>query len=183
MHADVVKNWFGEKFQNLHPLLQELHLTGGQLSGDVRISFGKGISGVIGRRLANKMQFPGSGTYQLKINISHSINGLYWARSFNSQTPVTSLFKPIGNIDSGYWIGSTGPLKMKLTVDIINGGWFWRCLSVKFFGIPIPKWIMPHTKAYKIIENDLYLFHVEFSLPLLGSLVCYQGLLELEKPL
>lgn len=182
MHANLVKNWLGEQFKNLHPLLQKLHLTGGQLSGDVHISFGTGIAGAIGRKLAKKMHFPGPGTHQLKINISHSLHGLAWERSFNSQAPVTSLFKPIGNIDSGYWIESTGPLEMKLTVDIINGGWFWRCLSVNFLGIPIPKWLIPHTNAYKTIDNDLYRFHVELSLPLIGPLVSYQGLLELEKP-
>jgi len=180
MHADIVKDWFGTQFKELHPLLQELHLTGGQLSGDVHISYGTGAAGLIGRRLAKKMRFPEAGTHQLKINISHAVNGLSWGRSFDSQAPVISLFKPVGKMGSGYWVESTGPLEMKLTVDVINGGWFWRCLSVSFLGVPIPKWLVPHTNAYKVIENDLYRFHVGFSLPLIGSLVSYQGLLGLE---
>ncbi|MDH1261969.1 DUF4166 domain-containing protein [Pseudomonas sp. GD03944] len=182
MHADVVKSWFGEQFNNLHPLLQELHVGGGQLSGDVRISFGTGMAGLIGRRLAKKMRFPGPGTHQLRITISHDIDGLFWKRSFNNQTPVTSLFKAVGNIESGYWLESTGPLEMKLTVDVVDGGWYWRCLSVRFLGMPVPKWLMPHTDAYKTIADDLYRFHVEFSLPIIGPLVSYEGLLELEKP-
>lgn len=69
---------------------------------------------------------------------------------------------------------------MELTVDVSNGGWYWRCLKVSFFGVPVPQWFVPKTNAYKIIENGQYRFHVEFSLPVIGSLVSYQGLLKAE---
>lgn len=177
MPNKLVSNWFGDQFSNLHPLLQELHTTGGRLTGNVEISYGKGIAGIIGSRLAKKMSFPEKGTHQLTINISHDSNDLHWSRCFDEQTPVNSLFKPIGNIDQGYWLESTGPLQMRLTVEIIDGGWFWRCLKVNFLGLPIPRWLIPRANAYKIIENGQYRFHVEFSLPLIGSLVSYHGLL------
>lgn len=176
----LVKNWFGDKFSNLHPLLQKLHTEGGRLTGDVEIYYGKGLAGVIGSRLAKKMNLPCEGTHQLVVSISHDNAGLHWGRCFDDQTLVKSLFKPVGHIEQGYWIETTGPLSMKLTVDINNGGWFWRCLKVNFLGFPIPRWLIPKTNAYKIIENGKYRFHVEFSLPIIGSLVSYQGLLRAE---
>jgi hypothetical protein len=180
MTNKLVKNWFGDQFSNLHPLLQKLHSDGGELVGDVEISYGKGLAGIIGGRLGKKMNLPSEGVHQLTVSISHDADGLHWWRRFDEQTVIKSLFKPVGDIEQGYWIETTGPLSMKLTVDIKNGGWFWRCLKVNFLGLPIPRWLIPHTNAYKIIENGKYRFYVEFSLPIIGSLVSYQGLLRAE---
>jgi hypothetical protein len=180
MTNKLVKNWFGDQFSNLHPLLQKLHSDGGELVGDVEISYGKGLAGIIGGRLGKKMNLPREGVHQLTVSISHDVDGLHWWRRFDEQTVIKSLFKPVGDIEQGYWIETTGPLSMKLTVDIKNGGWFWRCLKVNFLGLPIPRWLIPHTNAYKIIENGKYRFYVEFSLPIIGSLVSYQGLLRAE---
>lgn len=177
MTDQLVKRWFGDKFYQLHPLLQQLHIQGGNLSGDVTITYGSGIAGLIGQRLAKKMQLPKAGSHNLSVNIHHSSDGLHWDRSFNNQNQVRSLFVPVGDINNGYWVEHTAPLCMNLTVDINNGGWHWRCLNVSFLGLPIPLWCIPHTNAYKVIDNDNYRFHVEFTLPLIGTLVCYQGLL------
>ncbi|WP_181389622.1 DUF4166 domain-containing protein [Leucothrix pacifica] len=175
--SDLVKKWFGDQFTKLHPLLQKLHTDGGTLTGDVDIHYGKGLAGVIGRRLAKKMKLPEAGTHQLAVTISHDSAGLHWGRCFNQYSYIESLFEPVGVITHGYWIEATGPLTMKLTVDVKDGGWYWRCLSIRFMGLPVPRWLVPKTTAYKVIEDDQYRFHVEFSLPMLGSLVRYQGLL------
>lgn len=177
----LVKNWFGERFSSLHPLLQKLHTEGGRLTGNVEICYGKGLAGFIGGRLAKKMNLPCGGAHQLVVSISHDGDGLHWGRCFDDEALVESLFKPVGRIENGYWIETTGPLSMKLTVDINNGGWFWRCLSINFLGCPIPIWLAPQTNAYKIIENGKYRFYVDFSLPIIGSLISYQGLLQAEK--
>lgn len=180
MPPNLVENWFSTEFSHLHPLLQKLHIDGGRLVGDIEISYGKGLAGFIGARLGKKMSLPNKGRHKLSVSISHDEGALHWGRSFNNQTFVKSLFKPVGNINNGYWIETTGPLTMNLTVDVENGGWYWRCLKIRLFGIPVPLWLIPHTNAYKIIENGQYRFYVEFSLPGIGSLVCYQGLLSLE---
>ena len=170
-----IKEWFGEKFSHLHPKLQALHTCGGQLSGQVKISYGKGVSGFIGKRLAKKMKLPNAGNHLLTINITHDHEGMHWNRHFNDDSIIQSLFKPVGDIDHGYWVEKTGPLLMKLTVDIHEGDWYWRCLRIKLFGIPIPQWLMPKTQAYKRIEEGQYRFYVGFSLPILGHLVSYSG--------
>jgi len=174
----LVKNWFESDFSNLDPLLQKLHLSGGELSGDIDISYGKGIAGLIGKRLAKKMKLPSKGSHKLLVSIYHSSKGLHWDRTFNDDNIVESLFVPVGNNKNGYWVETTGPLKMKLTVDIIEGGWFWRCLSISLFGLPIPTFFVPKSQAYKIIENSKYIFNVSFTYPLIGSLVSYRGVLD-----
>ncbi|TQV87991.1 DUF4166 domain-containing protein [Aliikangiella coralliicola] len=177
MRSSLVKNWFGPKFDELHPLLQNLHLSGGQLAGEIEVSFGSGLAGIIGRRIAKKLGIPGGGKHQLEVCISHHSDGLHWDRTFDGNQQMKSIFKPVGTIESGYWLEKTGPMKMKITVDIIDGGWHWRCLKLSFLSIPVPLWMIPQSKAYKQIEDGQYRFYVGFFMPVLGKLFSYGGLL------
>lgn len=178
MPNELVKHWFGNQFYQLHPLLQRLHTHGGKLRGDIEIVYGKGLAGIIGRALAKRMNFPNEGLHQLEVNISHESDGLHWTRRFDSHAMVKSIFTPVGHIDQGYWIETTGLLTFHLTVDIKRGGWFWRCLEIKALGMPLPTWLIPRANAFKFIENNQYRFQVEFTLPVIGALVSYQGLLD-----
>ena len=178
MSNELVKDWFADRFSDLHPLLQKLHVEGGMLRGKVDLYYGSGVSGILGRRVARKMKLPGPGSHELSVTISHDDEYLHWNRSFNSQQSVESLFRPVGDYGDGYWIETTGPLSLKLTVDIKNGGWYWRCLQVYLFGCPIPMWLIPASIAYKEVKEDRYHFHVSFSLPIFGVLVKYEGMLE-----
>jgi len=182
-NSNIVTRWFGKDFESLHPLLQQLHLNGGELKGDIKLEFGSGVAGWIGRRLARKLGLPKYATemsqaiVELKVDISHDKNGLYWSRLFDESNVMKSVFVPAGNIEKGFWVEDSGALRLILTVDIINGGWHWRCLGFRLFGIPMPMWLFPKSKAYKIIENDKYRFYVGFSFFGIGKLFSYSGLL------
>ena len=125
MSTNLVKNWFGESFTKLHPKIQYIHLNGGSLRGNVNITFGKGLAGAIGKRLAKKLNIPNKNTCSLEVNIFHSPNGLHWNRCFDNQYEMQSIFKPVGHIKSGYWIEKTGLLTLHLNVEIKDGGWHW----------------------------------------------------------
>ena len=181
MTSTIVKNWFGEGFEKLAPQLQKLHLHGGKLSGDIEVIYGSGIAGIIGKRLAKKLGIPDAGTHKLVVNISHHEDGLHWDRVFNDTKEMKSTFNPIGNIENGYWIEKTGPLHIKLTVDIKDNGWHWRCLNFSFLSIPLPAKMFPESEAYKRIEDGKYRFYVGFKLWFFGELLSYGGLLSLEK--
>lgn len=178
MASEIVKKWFAAEFSALAPALQDLHLHGGKLVGDVQIELGDGIGGFLGRRLSRKLNLPGPGLHQLVVTITHSTEALHWDRRFNDSIEMNSTFLPVGFIGSGYWIERTGPLQMKLTVDVKNGGWYWRCLGFSVVGVPLPAWIFPESQAYKYVENDCYRFYVGFKAPLIGLLVSYGGLLK-----
>jgi hypothetical protein len=178
MTTTLVSNWFGEAFKNLHPMLQALHTHGGKLNGTVHIEIPSGVGGMIGKRLAKKLGVPTEGaTHNLEVTISHENGSLQWNRCFDNATYMRSTFKPVATIANGYWLENTGPLAMLLTVDTRDGGWHWRCLSMRFLRVPLPLWLFPNSKAYKIIEGDKYRFYVGFSLPVLGNVLSYSGLL------
>ena len=178
MTSDIVKNWFGKSFSALAPELQALHLQGGVLQGKVEIVVGKGVAGFVGRRLAKKLNIPSPGVHSLVVNISHDDESLHWVRRFNNTVDMISTFKPVGTIDDGYWLEQTGPLALMLSVDIKDRGWYWRCLRFKLFGLPLPVWLFPKSKAYKTIVNGGYHFYVGFEAPLLGLLLSYSGVSE-----
>lgn len=174
-----VIEWFGNEFKNLHPMLQELHRHGGNLSGIVEVDFGSGIAGVFGRRLASKLGIPTQpGKNQLDVTISHNNSALLWARKFNGKQKMTSIFIPHGRYPVGYWSESSGYICLGLGVEIIDGGWFWVQRQFKLHGIPCPQWLFPSSYAYKRIKNDMYEFSVTLTMPLLGKLVKYSGILK-----
>lgn len=179
--SNNVQAWFGKSFFELHPLIQKLHNTGGSLTGKVELIFAQGIAGYFGRMLAKKLSIPVSQSIQsFSVAISQQDNGLQWTRCFDQKYSLTSLFLPVGTKDQGFWIETTGTFTLFLTVDIKDGGWYWRPLTVHYKNIPLPGWLFPKINAFKYVEAGSYRFFVGFSLPLLGQVFSYSGLLQPE---
>jgi hypothetical protein len=179
--TSIVSHWFGSRFGDLHPTLQALHLRGGKLTGTVEISTGTGIAGWLGRRLAKSLGIPVDlRSRGFAVEIRHTDTSLFWLRRFDSGFIVKSRFMPMGVWTEGYWVEETGALKMRLTIDVVQGGWEWRPLRASFKGIRLPMWLLPQSKAGKRIINGRYLFNVEFALPILGLMLSYGGQLVAE---
>jgi hypothetical protein len=177
----VVEEWFGKCIHELHPLLQRLHRTGGVLSGRVQVSFGDGMAGVFGKRLATRLGVPNtSGSHHLQVAIHSSEGALHWARSFNGRSEFISKFNPYGQYPDGHWIERSGPLTLELGVKIQAGGWHWEHRKTRLLGILIPKPFLPTTIASKSIEQGRYRFSVEVKAPLLDRLLAYSGTLTLD---
>ena len=118
MASELVKKWFGNRYEELHPLLQQLHCEGGQLSGDIDVCYGQGLAGWIGKRLAKKMGIADAGLHQLKVIISHDDHCLYWQRCFGDGSLFTSCFRPLGTFNDGYWMESSGSMSLFLAVEV-----------------------------------------------------------------
>jgi hypothetical protein len=172
----IVETWFGDAFAKLHPLLQELHRSGGALSGTVEVRLGTGLAGWVGRRLAQKLGVPPrDGSASMRVAIYSTGTELHWDRTFNETSTFASTFTPSGRYPSGYWVESSGLLRLKLAVSIVDGGWVWRPIGGRLGRIPFPIWLLPRTVASKRIDNGQYQFKVEIGLPLLGTILSYRG--------
>lgn len=170
--------WFGTGFAQLHPRLQTLHLEGGVLRGAVAISFGGGLAGVVGRRIARKLGIPTEGIHhQLQVTIAHHGDVLHWDRCFDGGQRFPSTFRSVGHWPDGHWIEETSAISLVLQVDVLDGGWYWRCIGARRGRWQIPTWLLPRSEAFKRIENDRYRFSVSFALPWLGEVLRYGGLL------
>jgi hypothetical protein len=172
----LVEEWFGQGFTELHPLLQRLHREGGVLRGSVEVSFGQGLAGKLGTRLASRMGVPVvAGTHQLQVTIHSESEVLHWGRSFNGQSEFNSKFKPVGHYPVGHWLEQSGLLSLVLGVEVRDGGWHWQHRKTSLFGIPVPRVLFPTTVASKCIEGEMYRFSVEVWAPALGKLLSYSG--------
>ena len=179
MTSELIRQWFGPAFGQLHPLLQALHRDGGVLQGCADIEFGKGIAGWLGRRIACKMGLPAvAGAMPLEVTISHTHTELVWARRFGAHAPMVSRFEPVGHWPDGHFRERTGTLQFELAVDTAEGGWRWQPLRARLHGIPVPLRLLPRSRAFKRIEHGAYRFEVAVIAPGLGVLVRYAGLLE-----
>ncbi|MCJ8170749.1 DUF4166 domain-containing protein [Atopomonas sediminilitoris] len=175
---NLVIQWFGDKFERLDPLLQELHRYGGELSGVVVIEYGSSIAGLVGHRLAQKFGLPClSGEHEFHVSISHTDSALNWSRCFDSQYKMASVFTPHDHYPTGYWRETSGRLSLTLGVVVKDGGWYWVQRKITFMGVPLPLFLFPSSEAYKRINNGKYEFSVSFSLPFIGKLFSYSGLL------
>jgi len=176
----AVSRWFGPAFAQLHPQLQALHRRGGKLQGPLTIRFGRGLAGILGRRLARKLGIPTDGAaHRLQVGIHHLDGHLHWDRRFDDGARFASTFHPYGQWPDGGWIEQTGAITLRLQVDVVDGGWQWRCIGARIGGWPLPLRLLPRTRAGKRIEADDYRFDVSIALPLLGEVLGYGGLLQL----
>lgn len=179
MQRTYTHPWFLDNFGKLDPLLQSLHVSGGKLVGPMQIEYGRGVAGVLGKWIGNKAGIPtDAGTHSLHIEILHCDDGMHWNRCFDSQCVFRSVFIPVGTQSDGYWLEKSGPHQLRLTVDIIDGGWYWRCHRVTVGGVSVPAWLLPRTMAYKKIEGHAYRFHVGLYFPIFGKILSYSGLLQ-----
>lgn len=178
-HGNAAERWFGPHFSQLHPLLQALHRDGGTLRGEVAIGVGTGLARPLGRRLAARLGIPTDRPRRgFDVLIHHDDRAMQWRRRFDDGSELFSEFRPVGRYPGGHWLETTGPVQMRLGVDLADGGWRWRVLAAHWRGWRLPLALFPRTHAYKRIENaSRYRFAVSFSLPLLGELLRYEGAL------
>ncbi len=175
--------WLGARFRQLHPMLQRLHEQGGTLSGEVAVHTGRGLAGLAGRRLARSLGIPvGRGRCGFEVAIGHAGAALLWDRRFEGGTRMRSVFEPVGHWPDGHWIERTGPVALRLTVDVADQDWHWRVLGARWHGVPVPRPLLPVSRAWKRIEDGRYRFEVEFAMPLLGVVLGYSGLLDVAAP-
>lgn len=174
-----VEAWFGGAFATLHPLLQALHRAGGALVGTVELRFGRGLAGVIGRALARRRGVCAfDTTHRLRVSIRSDVRALHWTRCFDDGADVESVFVPVGRYPTGHWLESAGGWELRLGVSIVNGGWHWQHQRMQWRGLPLPALLSPRTVAYKEVRDGAYHFHVDVSLPLLGTFFSYGGNLQ-----
>jgi Domain of unknown function (DUF4166) len=159
-------------------LLQSLHRSGGRLQGEVQVRTGHGLAGVVGKRLAARLGMPAAGRHPFTVDISHRDGALVWLRRFGDGHEMISIFRPQGSWPDGCWIEQTGPLQLRLGVDIRGGGWQWQLRSAHWRGLRLPPGLLPQSQAGKRIVDGRYAFDVRFSLPLLGTLLAYGGVLD-----
>ena len=111
----------------------------------------------------------------LRVHIWHDTAALHWDRTFDGVNHMRSTFTPVSSYPDGYWVERTDRLSLNLGVEILDGGWYWRCRDVRFGGLRVPDWIGWVAKAHKRIVDGSYEFSVRIEHPALAHLFSYAG--------
>lgn len=173
---NLVEDWFGASFEDLSPEIRALHRCGGTLTGPVTVETGRGLAGLVGKRLAKRLGLPlTEGAAELTVSIHSDEQGLHWNRQFDQGRKFCSLFKPHGRFPDGYWSEHSGALSLYLKVAIRHGGWYWMHHKTKLGCLSLPSWFMPRTVAYKEVVDGKYHFSVCISMPVIGLILSYRG--------
>lgn len=181
MYNTLIADWFGDEFYKLHPLLQQLHTSGGVLEGKVDLQIGHtGLSRILGKMLAKKLGIPvNSGEHLLTVHINNDGGVLNWRKTFNHAQTITSIFKPVGIKENGFFLEESGPFKMRVTADLVKGAWYWKLEKIYFKKLKLPNWFFYQSMAKKYInDKNEYVFVVKFSCIGLGEILSYRGILK-----
>ena len=175
----MVSRWFGAGFERLHPLLQALHLHGCVLTGPVEIALGRGLARPFGQAIARRLGIPlQPGPHTLRVAIGHQPDCLLWSRCFDARQHMDSTFRRVGTWPDGLWLEQTGQGRLGLAVEVIDGGGALALPQGLVHAVRLPLVLLPQSIAYKCVEDGRYRFQVAFTLPLLGRVLAYCGLLE-----
>ena len=142
----------------------EAHVTGGSslLAGIVRQVFG----------------FPAPQSHcPVEVDIDVSETGELWQRRFDGK-PMKS-FQELGRgHNAGLIIERFGPVAVAMAVVEDGGRLELRLRGWRFFGVPLPKSLLPYGKVYEHGAGGRFNFHVEVKLPIIGHIVTYEGWLK-----
>ncbi len=162
----------GEQFVALSPLIQQAHTGTIRLQGEVFVRHGNFIARILSRILNMPAA---SESVALVVDGYHEPHGMRWHRSFDGHE-MQSHFQEQGD----YLIEHLGPLKLCLKLQVTaTGAVNYQLKRVSLWGIRMPTWLAPSLVAWESDQSGDYNFYVKISLPMVGKLIEYGGLISL----
>jgi len=111
------------------------------------------------------------------VSISHNVDGEFWQRDFGGSTFSSEMSTSDGPL-AALLCERFGPARFGMALVAERDVLHYVSRRWTFFGLPMPKWLMPNGEMYETVVNGKFVFHVEISLPLIGHVVTYDGWLK-----
>ena len=168
---NAFKRHLGGNFTTLSPLIQQAHTGQIRLQGNVFVRHGNHLA----RWLCRFLNMPGEGeTVKLVVDGYHEQHSMRWNRSFDGHK-MQSTFQEQGEC----LIEHFGPLRLWLRLEADNGALHYQLKRVSLWGVSIPKGLAPGLVASESEQAGQYNFYVKITLPAVGKLIEYGGLITL----
>jgi hypothetical protein len=175
--ANLYANLLGSAWDALPPEIRAVHEVNGVALAEGRASVARGRS-LLSRLAGAIIGFPvASEDVPVQVGFEAAAGAEIWTRRFGKQGFSSRQFAGARR-SQRLLCESFGPLTfaMALVVEgdrvlLVLRGW-------SIFGLPLPLWLAPRSKAWESSEEGRFHFHVEISHPLTGLIVKYQGWLE-----
>lgn len=168
----------GPAFASLPPEVQALHQPGPRAvwSGRARVRRGTSRSANL---VATLFNFPRAGA-DVPVTVAFRTDATgreTWARTFDGRLMRST--QEAGTGRNQHLITERfGPFAFGLAL-VIHGDRL-RIIPRRWsiFGLPLPRFAMPHGDSHDSVQQGKFHFHVEIALPLIGPVVRYDGWLQ-----
>jgi hypothetical protein len=162
----------GDDFARLPETIRRAHVGNVRLTGQARVTRG----GALANALANMMGLPHtSDRVEMTVEGDHLPDRMIWSRRFGARKFVSCFRRRHGRL-----IESVGPFHLQLRLEVHDHRLRYILERATLFGIPVPRGLAPDLEAWEGEREGRYDFAVEVRLPLIGRLVRYEGLLDLQ---
>ena len=135
MNMSLYQSALGAEYQALSPTLRQLHNGAAQSwHGEAAVSWGRNKFARLLLRLA---RMPAQGKrIDCQVNLYPDNKGECWRRRF-----ARRFMQSHQALRQGLLVESFGPLRLYLDNTVSAGGLIQRCVSTRFFGLPLPTWL------------------------------------------
>ncbi len=177
MTPTLFQRLMGAEFYHLAPEVKALHSRPGRSRwrGQCTIQRGRNVLARLActfSRLPPSMQ-----AAAVSVEIDSQGERETWRRDFNG-VPMTSRLR----LDAGQLQEWLGPMRFRFRLYRIDNDLHWIAESAKIFGLlPLPASWVEEVKCRESGADDRYQFLVDARLPLIGSLIRYEGWLVLDE--
>lgn len=174
----IYQQVLGAAFAALPATLQRLHQPGAvaHWQGRAQVTRGKGrLAGMV----AGVFGFPQGGLdVPVSVRFRTDAAGVEsWQRNFAGRIMVSS--QEVGQGRFAHLIVERfGPFAFGLALVLRDDKLHLIPRRWAFFGLPMPRALMPRGDSYETETDGQFRFHVEITLPLIGPVVCYEGQLQ-----
>jgi hypothetical protein len=169
----------GASWPDLDVVLRRLHDSGETVRavGVFRVRRGNNR---LARTMARLARLPAAGeAVDVRLQVTAQEEGEEWRRTFAGR-PMVSMQYDRGD---GPLVERLGIMEMRFRLEVVGGALSYKTVSAAvrlgFLGVPLPYWLSPYVTAWEKAVGDTNQIQVsvEVTLPLLGRLIVYDGIL------
>ena len=113
----------------------------------------------------------------VRVTFTSDRDGELLSRDYDGTKLVTKQFPARGR-DEGLLVESFGPMALFLDLEANAQGLTFRLHHCAVLGITLPRALWPRLAARERVSNGLYHYFVRIEMPLMGTLIEYEGTLQ-----
>lgn len=159
-------------FAKLPDLVQKAHRGTIRLSGSAKVERGKGLGGLVAAIMGLPKSNPKA---ELVVVAWHFPDQIVWSRTFDGKA-----FESTFRREDNFLVERIGPLSLFLQPMCEGGRLVYRLIATQIGPIALPRFLAPSMTAWESEKDGKYAFEVSVGLPIVGRVICYSGVLDLE---
>lgn len=174
MTPTLFQRLLGAPYYQLAPTVRALHGDGGRAryEGRARVVRGRGLLARLCARAARLP--PAADDLPLSVHFDRDAHGETWRRRFGAHAMDSRL-----RLRDGSLVERLGAVRLEYALHVDAGALYWYVDAMRVFGLlPLPASWCRGVQCREHEVDGRYAFVVEATLPLVGTVVRYEGWLE-----